>query len=56
MKLLKIISILFAIHFIRRFYEMYLALKDHPNQAVNDPSNTNKNADQSIEADFKKID
>jgi hypothetical protein len=56
MKLLKIISVLFAIHFIRRFYHMYQALKAAQNQAAQEPPKTNKHVDQSIEADYKRID
>jgi len=57
MKLLKIISVVFIIYFVRRFIQLYRAMKKIQEAQANmprQPQNSPKNS--TINADFKVVD
>lgn len=57
MKLLKLITFIFLVYFIRRFFQMYSAMKELQKKQTQVQGTSQTTAkDQIIEADFKVVD
>ena len=59
MKLLKLITFIFIVYFIRRFFQMYSVMKDiqkKQNQVPGHPQPQSSSKTEIIEADFKVVD